>query len=81
MSTHAAGTFEIESWEEEPYDEREGAKLTRTRLTKTFRGDAARRARPKRRPAALRRFLASLVTTASSQGLKGAPDRKLPRAR
>jgi hypothetical protein len=39
MSTHAAGTFEIESWEEEPYDEREGAKLTRTRLTKTFRGD------------------------------------------
>ena len=39
MSTHAAGTFEIESWEEEPYDERDGAKLTRTRLTKTFRGD------------------------------------------
>ncbi len=39
MSTHAAGTFELESWEEELYDEREGAKLTRTRLTKTFRGD------------------------------------------
>ena len=39
MSTHAMGTFEIESWEEEPYDEREGARLTRTRLTKTFRGD------------------------------------------
>ena len=39
MSTHAAGTFEIESWEEEPYEEREGAKLTRTRLRKTFRGD------------------------------------------
>ena len=31
MSEHAAGTFEIESWEEEPYDEREGAKLSRTR--------------------------------------------------
>ena len=39
MSEHAAGTFKIESWEEEPYDEREGAKLTRTRLRKTFRGD------------------------------------------
>ena len=39
MSTHAMGTFEIESWEEEPYDEREGARLTRTRLTKTFYGD------------------------------------------
>jgi len=39
MGTHAAGTFEIDSWEEEPYDEREGARLTRTRLTKTFRGD------------------------------------------
>ena len=25
MSTHAMGTFEIESWEEEPYDERSAA--------------------------------------------------------
>jgi len=33
------GTFEIESWEEEPYDELEGARLTRTRLTKTFHGE------------------------------------------
>jgi hypothetical protein len=39
MSTHAMGTFEIESWEEEPYDEREGARLTRTRLNKTFHGE------------------------------------------
>jgi hypothetical protein len=39
MGTHAAGTFDIDGWEEETYDEREGAKLTRTRLTKTFRGD------------------------------------------
>src|SRR5918997_1883942 len=39
MGTHAAGTFEIDSWEEEPFDEREGARLTRTRLTKTFYGD------------------------------------------
>jgi hypothetical protein len=39
MGTHAAGTFEIDSWEEEPFDEREGARLTRTLLTKTFHGD------------------------------------------
>jgi hypothetical protein len=39
MGAHAQGTFEIESWEEETYDEREGAKLTRTRLAKTFHGD------------------------------------------
>ena len=39
MGMHAAGTFEIDSWEEETYDENEGAKLTRTRLRKTFRGD------------------------------------------
>ena len=39
MSTHATGTFEIETWDEEPYDEREGARLTRTRLTKTFHDD------------------------------------------
>ena len=39
MSKHAAGTFEIESWDEKPYDEQEGARLTRTRLTKTFSGD------------------------------------------
>ena len=36
---HAISAFEIESWEEDPYDEREGVKLTRTRLTKTFHGD------------------------------------------
>lgn len=35
----AKGTFEIDSWEEKPYDERDGTKLTRTRVTKTFRGD------------------------------------------
>lgn len=39
MGVHAAGTFEIDDWEEETYDEGEGAKLTRARLTKTFRGD------------------------------------------
>lgn len=35
----ASGTFEIDSWDEETYDEGEGAKLGRTRLSKTFRGD------------------------------------------
>lgn len=39
MSTHAAGTFEIESWDEQPYEEQDGTRLTRTRLTKTFNGD------------------------------------------
>jgi hypothetical protein len=34
LSTHAAGTFEIESWDEQPYDEYDG-----TRLTKSFSGD------------------------------------------
>ena len=39
MSTRATGTFEIGTWEEQPYDEREGTKLSRAHLTKTFRGD------------------------------------------
>ncbi|MGH3147496.1 MAG: DUF3224 domain-containing protein [Rubrobacter sp.] len=39
MSPHAAGTFEIESWEEQPYEEQDGTRLARTRLTKTFSGD------------------------------------------
>ncbi|MEJ7632490.1 MAG: DUF3224 domain-containing protein [Rubrobacteraceae bacterium] len=39
MNKHAIGAFEIENWEEETYDERDGVKLSRTRLTKTFHGD------------------------------------------
>lgn len=39
MSTHAAGTFEIETWDEKPYEEQDGTRLTRTHLTKTFHGD------------------------------------------
>src|SRR5215217_5576857 len=39
MSTSATGTFEIDGWDEKPYDEREGTRLTRTRVTKTFHGD------------------------------------------
>ena len=39
MTTRATGTFEIEGWDEEAYDEREGTKLARARVSKTFRGD------------------------------------------
>jgi Protein of unknown function (DUF3224) len=39
MPTRATGTFEIDSWDEEPYDEREGTQLARVRVAKTFRGD------------------------------------------
>jgi hypothetical protein len=41
MSTHATGTFEIEDWDEKPYDEQGGAKLARAHLTKTFHGGVA----------------------------------------
>jgi len=37
--THATATFDVDSWEEEPYDEAEGARLVRTRVAKTFHGD------------------------------------------
>jgi hypothetical protein len=39
VAMHASGTFDIESWDEQPYDEQEGVKLTRTRVIKTFHGD------------------------------------------
>lgn len=39
MATRATSTFVIESWEAAPYDEQEGAALSRTRVTKTFAGD------------------------------------------
>jgi hypothetical protein len=39
MTTRATGTFEIDSWDEEPYDELEGTKLARARVAKTFHGD------------------------------------------
>ena len=41
MTTHAASTFVIDSWEATPCDEQEGATLTRTRVTKTFQGEIA----------------------------------------
>lgn len=39
MGTRATGAFEITGWDGAPYDEREGATLSRARLTKTYRGD------------------------------------------
>lgn len=35
----AQSTFTIESWEATPYDEAEGATLSRTRVTKVFSGE------------------------------------------
>jgi hypothetical protein len=35
MGTHEAGTFEIEAWDGKPYDEREEAWPSRTRVAKT----------------------------------------------
>jgi hypothetical protein len=40
MSTHAQGTFEIQSWDENPYVELDGArKLTRASVAQAFSGD------------------------------------------
>ena len=39
MTTHATCTFDITSWEPAEYDDRDGVKLTRTRVGKTFHGD------------------------------------------
>ncbi|HEY7848877.1 MAG TPA: DUF3224 domain-containing protein, partial [Ktedonobacterales bacterium] len=39
MSAHASGTFTIDSWEPETYDEQDGVTLSRVRVRKTFRGE------------------------------------------
>ncbi|MGZ3598683.1 MAG: DUF3224 domain-containing protein [Ktedonobacterales bacterium] len=39
MRNHATSTFDIDSWEPVLFDERDGVKLSRTRVTKTFHGD------------------------------------------
>jgi len=46
MNTHAAGTFEIESWDETPYEMQEGIRLSRTRLIKTLAAMARARVPP-----------------------------------
>ena len=39
MSTHAKDSFEVKTWDENPYDETDGGlKLTRASVTKSFRG-------------------------------------------
>jgi hypothetical protein len=38
MSIRASGRFDIDAWDEQAYDEREGAKLARTHVSKTFHG-------------------------------------------
>jgi hypothetical protein len=39
MHSIATATFEIDSWDERPWDDGIGAKLSRARVTKTFSGD------------------------------------------
>jgi hypothetical protein len=39
MSERAIATFDITSWDEEAYDERDGVKLLRTRVGKAFKGE------------------------------------------
>ena len=39
MTTHAKAIFEIRSWDEKPYFEEGGMKLTRASVSKIFRGD------------------------------------------
>jgi uncharacterized protein DUF3224 len=39
VSTRATGTFTIDTWDAQPYEELDGVALTRTRVTKTFSGD------------------------------------------
>jgi hypothetical protein len=39
MTTHATGTFDIDRWEQRTYDERDGARLDRASVDKTFHGD------------------------------------------
>lgn len=41
MIQHATCAFIIDSWKAEPYDDRDGVALSRTRVTKTFTGDLA----------------------------------------
>jgi len=39
VGDRATGAFEITGWHEEPYDERDGTKLARARVTKVYTGD------------------------------------------
>lgn len=39
MSERATASFEITIWDEQPYDEQDGIRLSRTRVVKRFRGE------------------------------------------
>jgi hypothetical protein len=39
MSERATASFDITTWDEQPYDDRDGVKLSRTRVVKAFRGE------------------------------------------
>jgi hypothetical protein len=39
MSERATASFDITTWDEQPYDEGDGIKLSRTRVVKAFRGE------------------------------------------
>jgi hypothetical protein len=39
MSERATASFEITTWDEQPYHEEDGIKLSRTRVVKRFRGE------------------------------------------
>jgi hypothetical protein len=39
MSERAIASFEITTWDEQAYDERDGIKLSRARVVKAFRGE------------------------------------------
>ena len=39
MSERATASFEITSWDEQPYDDQDGIRLSRTRVVKAFRGE------------------------------------------
>jgi len=39
MTNQATSVFTIDTWGDEPFDERDGVKLSRVRVTKTFSGE------------------------------------------
>ena len=39
MTSHGKGKFHVTGWDEKPYDEKNGQRLTETHVTETFEGD------------------------------------------
>ncbi len=39
MTSHGKGTFQVTGWDEKPYDQTNGQKLTKTHVTETFSGE------------------------------------------